>query len=170
MQYWNMIWTWNQTEQTLVSSERGREAAEEGKSDLFSSFLCKKTTQFDQLINAHILYCYLQFLLNLTYVYMQKILSEFLILLSHWIFFICMLHTNQFIQHAIFLQAVNKTHLFLITPSVQAFRNSVCPCMHSSMNYLEEYVRSNKHLVQGYTVSLFNALSLSSKRKCFSVH
>lgn len=28
------------TEQTLVSSERGREATEEGKSDLFSSYLC----------------------------------------------------------------------------------------------------------------------------------
>ncbi len=98
------------TEQTLVSSEGGREATEEGKSDLFSSFLCKKTTQFNQFSNEHLLYYYLVFVESYLCLNAENTvrISKLAFPLSLFSFACCIQKENQFIKHAIFLQKLNS--------------------------------------------------------------
>lgn len=93
------------------------------------------------------------YFLNQSCVKMQKIPSAFLVSLSTESFIICMMmHTKRTCKYNMrsFSEnsTVDRTHLFLVTLSFQAFRNTVCSCMHSSMKYfpaLKECVQSNKH-------------------------
>lgn len=120
------------------------------------------------------------YFLNQSCVKMQKIPSAFLVSLSTESFIICMMmHTKRTCKYNMQSfsknSTVDRTHLFLVTLSFQAFRNTVCSCMHSSMKYfpaLKECVQSNKHRANIFYSRNCDFIMLcitSVKHQCFSV-